>query len=130
MDRKVRNLEMRLPDIENAELLETVGVSGVSKELSLSLLVLGDKASNLGDHGGGVEGDDVPIGLGVKRVVFMANGCTVGGVLRGAIMSNGCTASDAISFSCWIGKSILSAPSRVVGVGGEEWTEENEPGTS
>lgn len=128
MDKKVRNLEMRLPDIENGEPMDVVGVRGVSKEQSLSLLVLGDKASNFGDHGGGVVGI-VVIGMGVERVVSMTSGCTVGGVIRVALVSNSCIASAVVSFS-WIGMSNTSAPGRVVVVSGEELMEENEPGTS
>ena len=125
MDKKVRNLEMRLPDMENGEPMDVVGVRGVSKEQSLSLLVLGDKASNFGDHGGGVVGT-VAIGMGVERVVFMTSGC---GVIRVALVSNACIASAVVSIS-WIGMSDTSAPGKVAVVGGEEWMEENEPGTS
>jgi phage tail tube protein FII len=128
MDKKVRSLEMRLPDMESGEPMGSVGVRGVSKEQSLSLLALGDKASNFGDHGGGVVGT-VAIEMGVERVVSMTSGCTVGGVIRVALVSNTCIASAVVSNS-WIGMSNTSAPGRVAVVGGEEWMEENEPGTS
>lgn len=94
MDKKVRNLEMRLPDMENGEPMDAVGVRGVSKEQSLSLLVLGDKASNFGDHdGGGV----VAMGMGVERVVSMTSGCNVGGLV--APVSGVCIASAVVPFS-------------------------------
>jgi hypothetical protein len=84
-------------------------VSGVSKELSL--LVLGDRASSPGDHGG-VDGG-VSIDMGDERVAMISKGFT----------------DDGFVFFPLMGRSMVAAPSREV-VGGVERLEENEPGTS